>query len=647
MGARRRERGVSDVIATILLLALTVTLFGAIFAFVTSFPSPAPQSNNQFQASLFYPSNGTTKYIAGVRIVHLSGPATPGNALIFLKSANQPSLSIFQKSYLVSTQLGASFWNLGQTLNITFPTTTLPLSGGNITVYIVSQSTLLFSVILPGTSFSAAPTVVSTYISPAIPVVGQPFTVYAALSGSYKTNSVYVNLAGVPGASTTPQVMSQNAQGLWTYTLSSGATTNGTYYAFVNATSSTVSGQTAVGTVVITVSNSGGGSPLSAGVVLSVAPPTASAVETVEAIVSYSGTLVNAPLTVSFYANTTSGTNLWTSQGPSGLTITGPSTVTVLSKSTWTIPTTIQSYKVVSSATVTGYGSARGLFSFTFVNAAVTDSPTSGQTASTVTVSGTGFTSSGTVTIQFGSTAIGACTSGSMTVSATGTFSCAFAVPAGYPSSTPTITVTDVASGSQATVGYTVTAPAITLSPTQGPTGTSVTMSGTGFDPGVTITSSISSGATIGACGATVSATGTFSCTVKITSSTAAAYTVTASGSDVGTVPADVASATFTLTTKAITVTCTTSCTGGNVAPGGTITIAGTGFSVSSTVVIYFKDGATNSTVTCTSGSLSTSSTGSFSCVYTVPASAGANTATVSVEDVSTATWKTATITVT
>ena len=91
-GIRRRRRGVSDVIATILLLALTVTLFGAIFAFVTSFPSPPAQSNNQFQASLFYPSNGSASWIAGVRIVHLAGPATPGSALIYLHSANQPAL---------------------------------------------------------------------------------------------------------------------------------------------------------------------------------------------------------------------------------------------------------------------------------------------------------------------------------------------------------------------------------------------------------------------------------------------------------------------------------------------------------------------------------------------------------------------------
>ena len=359
-------------IATILLLALTVTLFGAIFAFVTSFPSPPPQSNNQFQASLFYPTNGTVKYVAGIRIVHLAGPATPGNALIFLKSANQPSLSIFQKSYTVSTQLGASFWNLGQTLNITFPTTTLPLAGGNITVYIVSQSTLLFSVILPGTSFSAPPTVVSTYIVPATPVINQAFTVYASLSGAYNPHSVFVNLAGVPGATSTPQPMTQNAQGLWYFPVSAGASKNGTYYAYVNATSSTGSGQTAVGAVVIIITNSAGsgGGPITVGVVAVPQPPSVVvATNYFAAVISYTGSAQKAPMNVSFWVNQTpqspfagshKSTHLW--GPPTGLTISGPSTATVysnfpvnfanwiLNSSTW----------MNASVSIKGVGSANG-----------------------------------------------------------------------------------------------------------------------------------------------------------------------------------------------------------------------------------------------------------------------------------------------
>jgi len=255
-GARRSRRGVSDVVATILLLALTVTLFAAVFAFVTSFPSPPAQSNNQFQASLFYPSNGTTKFIAGVRIVHLAGPQVSGGALIYLKSANQPGLSVFQAPYSVSSGIGGgAIWNLGQTWSLSFPATQLPLAGGNITVYILSQGQLLFSVILPGTTVAAPPTIVSTSTVPTVPAISQTFTVYASLAGAYKSNSVYVNLAGVPGGLATPQKMFQNAQGQWYYNLTGGATKNGTYFGYVNATGTAGAGQTAVGVVVITISS--------------------------------------------------------------------------------------------------------------------------------------------------------------------------------------------------------------------------------------------------------------------------------------------------------------------------------------------------------------------------------------------------------
>ena len=112
---RARRRGVSDVVATILLLALTVTLFASIFAFVTQFPSPPAQNNNQFQASLIYTSSGSN--ISAIQIIHLAGPSIPGIAQVYLKSATQPNAPEFTTPldpYTVSSGLGgANTWNLG------------------------------------------------------------------------------------------------------------------------------------------------------------------------------------------------------------------------------------------------------------------------------------------------------------------------------------------------------------------------------------------------------------------------------------------------------------------------------------------------------------------------------------------------------
>jgi hypothetical protein len=457
------------VVATILLLALTVTLFASIFAFVTSFPAPPAQNSNQFQATLIYNSGATT--IIGLNIVHLAGPQVSTSAQIYLKSAGHPCVSgcPFVGSVPVSLAISGLYWNLGQTWSGLF--SNFPQSPGfagdpvpdNITVSIVTDANLIFSVILPGQAISVPATITATWISPGSPTVGTAYEVFATVAGTLGTNPVY--LAGVPGQVTSPQRMAYNAAtGYWYYNILAGNTTAaGTVVGFVSATSANGASATAPVTVTITPSASGGGGPFSVAVVLSNTPPFAGAVETPQAIVSYTGTAGPATLTVTFTAMTSGGTTLWTGSGPSGQQITGPTTLTVLSQTTWTIPTGGGGY---------------------YVTAAVT-------AASPINLA---------------------------------------------------------ASGS---LYFTVAAPALTLSPTSGVNGVTVTASGTSFTPGATITFTSSNGGTIGSPSAcTVSATGTFGgCTFTFsgsgTSRNHISYTITATGSDGG---LDMATATFTNT---------------------------------------------------------------------------------------------------
>jgi flagellin-like protein len=374
---RAGRRGVSDVVATILLLALTVTLFASIFAWVTTFPSPPAQNNNQFQASLVYTSNST--YVSGIRILHLAGPAVVGSSQIFLKSSTQPAATEFLNPYTVSSETlayatvkGFNTWNLGQVWNLTFSSLYMPRAGGNITIYIVASSQLLFSVILPGTSLGAPPTILSTSISPANPWRGEAFTVYATVAGTYSPNSVYVNLAAVPGGPSQAQAMTQNSQGQWTYLVSAGASANGTYYGFVNASNG--AGQQASGVVVVTISNTGGtsGPLISVGVVAIPQPPTAVvSTDYFAAVITYSGSLQNAALNVSFWANQTPPSPFQTHErtsshltGPTPLTISGPSTVTVYGTwpksgafSAWLLNSSVW---INASASIAGAGSASG-----------------------------------------------------------------------------------------------------------------------------------------------------------------------------------------------------------------------------------------------------------------------------------------------
>ena len=243
-------------VATILLLALTVTLFSAIFAFVTSFPAPPAQNANQFQASLQITSNGT--YIKGVNITHLAGPPVSSNGLIYFKSARNPGNCPFTGPATVGQGIQGSIWTLGQVWSLSFGSfcghTTLDQIPDNITIYVVSQANLIFSVVLPGQQIVTPPAIISTWSSPDPVAAGSSFSVYATISGSVKPNSVYVNLASIPGLPTTPQPMTLSGS-QWTYTTSSGAKYAGSYTGLINLTGT--AGQTNVATVPVVVSSSG------------------------------------------------------------------------------------------------------------------------------------------------------------------------------------------------------------------------------------------------------------------------------------------------------------------------------------------------------------------------------------------------------
>jgi hypothetical protein len=276
---------------------------------------------------------------------------------------------------------------------------------------------------------------------------------------------------------------------------------------------------------------------------------------------------------------------------------------------------TISGSAVTYTVTATGSDGSldKATASFTVTTPVVTLTPTQGPSGVSVGVSGTGFTHGATVTTTIGAGAtIGACRA---TVSGTGTFSCAVTI-SGTASATPyTVTATGSDGGNdRATAYFTITTPAITLAPTQGPSGVSVGVSGTGFTHGATITTTIGAGATIGTCGATVSGTGTFSCTVTISgTASGTSYTVTAAGSDGGN---DRATTSFTITTPVITLTPTQGPT------GIIVTVSGTGFTPSTTINTLTFNG-TIPFQTCTDQA--TSGTGTFSCTFTVPTDAASS----------------------
>jgi hypothetical protein len=247
------------------LLALTVTLFAAIFAFVTSFPSPPAQNTNQFQAGLFYSSNN--QYVVGVNVTHLAGPAIPAGALIYLKSSAHPNDCPFASSVPVSLGISTPTWTLGQIWSSKFtsfpgcasyPGDPLGATGDNITVYIVNSGNLIFSVVLPGQHVTTPPTIVSTWVSPSPPLQGFPYRVFATVSGQIGPG--WPTVSSVPGEPVGASgKMWYNASALaWQYNVTGGNTSvtgTGNYLGWITVASSL--GQSATAPITVPLGSPG------------------------------------------------------------------------------------------------------------------------------------------------------------------------------------------------------------------------------------------------------------------------------------------------------------------------------------------------------------------------------------------------------
>ncbi len=371
-GNLRRNRGVADVIATILLLALTVVLFAGIFAFVTSFPSPPAQSANQFQATLSYNKTG---YITGLNITHLSGPQINTGALIYVKSAGDPSGCFSGTPVTVGAGITTTIWTLGQVWR--GPFTIFPACAGlpasstwdtrfadNLTVFILSNGNLIFSVVLPGQAFLTPPTIVSTWTVPGTPTVSTTFKVFATIAGNLGGNKPTANLGGIPGQSSTPVTMFYNSTAsAWQVNVTGGSSATGTYYAVVNIVNG-INGLSATAAATVTVVAASSGTTPSLSVAPSIQPTPAFLrnPETLTATVTNSGPTTVTISSVTFWVNFTSNKtqNAIRTGTITHATITGYSSwAAAVSSTTW-LPLYVASYNVTARVAFTSGSPVQG-----------------------------------------------------------------------------------------------------------------------------------------------------------------------------------------------------------------------------------------------------------------------------------------------
>ncbi|MBI4303928.1 MAG: hypothetical protein HY665_06280 [Chloroflexi bacterium] len=288
-----------------------------------------------------------------------------------------------------------------------------------------------------------------------------------------------------------------------------------------------------------------------------------------------------------------------------GAVTTSPSPIVVpasgLFTATFAVPASVNGLHTVTvSGNVSGAAAPAPTFT---VTQAISVSPTTVRAGDLLTVSGTGFRSGQTVTITYDGAFVA--TTGSLT---TGSFTTSFTVPGSF-AGTHTVSANDGLLSQSTTVNV---LQSISVSPTQGTTGTTVTVNGVGFSASRTVTISYDASTVTTAI---TNSVGSFTATFAVPASTAGTHTVAASDGI------------FSLSTT-FSVVPTITITPAQGVVGTSVSVSGTAFFGSQTVTITY-DGATVATTPTT---ITSSTVGSFTATFNVPAGL-ARSATVRASD--------------
>jgi 5-hydroxyisourate hydrolase-like protein (transthyretin family) len=232
---------------------------------------------------------------------------------------------------------------------------------------------------------------------------------------------------------------------------------------------------------------------------------------------------------------------------------------------------------------------------FTVTSKMVLDK-TQGIAGTTVTITGTGFAGSTSIVATFNNAAL---TLNSSVTDASGGFTATFTVPA-VAAGTYEV---KVIAGSTQTANFTVVDPSISLDKNSGKVGESITITGTNFAVGSTITFTIDGATSSNLPSTTANANGGFTVSFNIPAIAGGAHTLAVTSGVIS------KSAQFTVAANASIAPVS-----GNV--GTSVTVTGTGFTANAPVTIKYNGSVVAS-------GTSTTSNGSFSATFNVPASPG------------------------
>jgi YVTN family beta-propeller protein len=316
-------------------------------------------------------------------------------------------------------------------------------------------------------------------------------------------------------------------------------------------------------------------------------------------------------VTVSGSGFTPGGTITFTYDGSPITTTPG----TVLANSTGNIPAgvtflstgTAGSKNVIATDTASSQLSNTATFTVTVPTISL--SPIQGPVGTTVTISGSGFTPGGTITFTYDGSPL---TTSPSTVLANSTGN----IPAGVTflstgtAGSKNVIATDSASSQLSnTATFTIITPTILLSPTSGPAGVIVSVTGSNYIPSHTLTVKFN-GVIVTTSPPTITST--------ISGAIPAGTKFTVPPSPGGGKPVTVTDGTNTSPAATFTINPTISLSPTQGSPGSMVSVAGAGYLASSTITIKY-DGVTQTT---TPIAVTTNTAGSFSATFAAPASA-------------------------
>ncbi|MGC8581815.1 MAG: type IV pilin [Thermoplasmata archaeon] len=193
---RRGKSGVSDIVANILILSITVTLFSTLFYWVGTLPTPTQSVSTNFVADVIPTVNN--QYIKEITITDLGGsPLYNSGTIIYISYQKTPQ---YNQEYTLSQGLSYltsynNVWLPGMVWEINLVNKNIPYTN-QVTINIVdtSKNTLVWSNTIPTLIVSLPPVIKAEGTLPGRVVVSSQFQVWAQvvdfnspISGVYVT----------------------------------------------------------------------------------------------------------------------------------------------------------------------------------------------------------------------------------------------------------------------------------------------------------------------------------------------------------------------------------------------------------------------------------------------------------------------------